>query len=271
MTESELTPQQQKLTDALAKYSVPSSVKERPAFIKNFMYGEHKIGKTTLACSLTPRPLLYSCDNGWTALKDWPEIDEKVRVDECQSLKHFELFIRALVEDLPIYRDVDHVIIDPINKLVNMYIDWLQDNAIPSTQDARVQWTRKPGGPDKDFQPFTSAGVGDYAAVRNYFRKQLYPLFKIKKHVTLIAHVREPSFMDKQGTGIRAAVPGQTHAMIAQEVDLLSYMEADWPRQTVSFKPNGKEDAGSRFRNLHGQKINAPDLIKVYEKRALNV
>ncbi len=250
--------------DRLAAFSSPVSAKERIPHYRNLLYGEHKAGKTIAACHCGRTPLLFSCDNGWVSLKDWPELNH-VMVDECQNLKHFEVFVKALVDDDPLYRAIDHIIVDPFNMLVDMYIDYLQDNYSPSSADARVHWTKIPGAPDLDSKPFTTAGMGDYHAVRNHFRKIIYPLFRINKHVTLICHEREPSFMDKH-RDIRAALPGKTLAMVAQSVDFISHMMEDEGKRTVNFKPSAREDAGSRFRYLHGKVISADRLPEIYTK-----
>jgi hypothetical protein len=248
----------------LAKYGSPASVRKRSPWLKNYYYGDYKIGKTVTVAHCAERPLLFAIDNGWVSLKDWPDLGH-VEVIECQGLKHYETFVTALSKDLPLYQEFDHVILDPWSKLVDMRIDYLQDNAVPNTADARVQWGRKPGTNDPDFTPFTTAGMGDYLAVRDYFRKTIYPLMRIQKHVSVISHLREPSFLDKTKT-LRSSVPGKTHEMIAREVDFIGLMEAEGENRTISFLPNSKQDAGSRFRELHGKTIKAEDLPKLYKR-----
>lgn len=252
------------LEAALAAYGHPLSVLNRPGWVKTLLYGDFKIGKTVVAASCGARPLLFAVDNGWVSLKDWPELSH-VEVIECQGLRHYEAFIKALKEDIPLYREFDHTIIDPWSKLVDMRLDYLQDNYQPDSADARIHWGRKPGVTDPEVKPFTTAGMGDYAATRDYFRKSIYPLLKTQKHVTLVAHLREPSFMDKVKT-LRSSVPGKTHEMIAREVDLIALMEAEGNSRTISFEANSKQDAGARFKSLHGKKIKAEDLPKLYEK-----
>lgn len=252
------------LEQRLLQFSSPISARHKPVFLRNLLYGELKVGKTIAACRCGKRPLLFSADNGWISLKDWPELDHVV-VDECQNVKHLEVFVKALVDNVPLYREIDHIIIDPLNVIVNMYIDYLQDNFVPSSADARVHWGKVAGAPDNDARSFTTAGMGDYQAVRNHFRKIILPLFRIKKHVTLICHEREPSFMDSARV-IRPALPGQTHSMIAQQVDLISHFTAEDGKRRISFKPSKREDAGARFRQLHGRIIDADDLPSLYTK-----
>lgn len=255
----------------LDKYDKSMTAMERPAYIRNILYGEPKCGKTKIACEIGKRPRLFAVDNGWTSLKDWPEIAARVDVTTFQRFRHFEAFCAALIKDEPIYQENDHIIFDPTSKLVREYLLYLDANAItPKDEAARVRWTRKPGAEDPDFEDFTTSGMGDYNATLKYFRKWMYPLFKINKHITLIAHVREPSFMDKVKE-TRAAFPGQTGAMLSQECDLISYMEADGDKRTISFRNTKKEDSGARFRSVHGKVINAEDLPRLYEKWATNV
>ncbi len=253
------------LEEMLAKYGSPLSARDKPAYLKSLLYGDYKVGKTVVACKCGRRPLLFATDPGWVSLKDWPELADKVEVIECQGLRHYEAFVKGLANDIPIYREFDHVILDPWSKLVDMYLDWLQDNVTPSTADARVQWNTKSLKTDPTAAPFTTAGMGDYQAVRNHFRRSVYPLLLVQKHVTLIAHLREPSFLDNVKT-LRSSVPGKTHEMIAREVDVIGLMEAEGEKRTISFIANSRQDAGARFRELHGRVINADDLPLLYKK-----
>ena len=254
------------LEETLAKYGSPASVRDRSPWWKALYYGDYKVGKTVTVAHCAKRPLLFAIDNGWTSLKDWPDLGH-VEVIECQGLKHYDTFVTALAKDLPLYKEFDHVMLDPWSKLVDTYIDFLQDNAVPSTADARIQWSRKPGSNDPDFSPFTTAGMGDYMAVRDHFRKTIYPLMRVQKHVSIIAHLREPSFLDKVKT-LRSSVPGKTHEMIAREVDFIGLVEAEGDNRTISFQASSKQDAGSRFREIHGKTIKAEDLPKLYTRWA---
>src|SRR6266496_512424 len=156
MTEPALDPKTQALQEALAKYGGPVSAMDRPSFLKNYIYGDYKVGKTVLACKCGRRPLLFATDPGWVSLKDWPELAH-VEVIECQGLKHYETFVKGLGAGIPIYREFDHVVVDPWSKLVDMYIDWLQDNVTPSTADARVYWQTKSNKTDPSATSFSTA------------------------------------------------------------------------------------------------------------------
>lgn len=252
-----------KLEELLSVYSVPMLAKDRPLHPKSLLYGKPKIGKTITACRVGQRPLLFACDPGWSSIKDWPDLCERVTVDEMQSLKHFKLFVEALATDLPRYREFDHVIIDPTNKIVMQYIDFLQDNYKPSQADSRVHWQPIAGSKELTF---TTAGMGDYQAVRNWIRRPVYQLTRLQKMVTFICHAQEPGFTESASAPVRAALPGKTYEMLAQEVDFIGYMEAKGTNITISLSPSEKEDAGSRIRALHGQKIKADDFPTAIEK-----
>jgi len=146
-----------------------------------------------------------------------------------------------------------------------MYIDYLQDNFSPSSADARVHWTKVPGAPDADSKPFTTAGMGDYHAVRTTSERSSIHCSESTSMSLSYVMRGKPSFMDKH-RDIRAALPGKTLAMVAQSVDFISHMIEDDGKRTVNFKPSAREDAGSRFRYLHGQVISADDLPKIYTK-----
>lgn len=259
-----------RLQSQLEKYDSSMTAMRRPAFVNNILYGEHKCGKTKITAMIGERPRIFAVDNGWVTLKDWPEIAERVDVTVFKNFKHFEAFCTALIEDAPIYQHNDHIIFDPMSKLVREYVQYLDANAItPKDESARVRWSRKPGAEDPDFEDFTTPGMGDFNATLKYFRKWMYPLFRIEKHVTLIAHARIPSFMDKEKV-IRAAFPQQTGDMFSQECDLISFMEADGDKRTISFEKSKRKDAGARFRAVHGKVINAEDLPKLYQKWEVN-
>jgi len=258
-----------KMQQALSKYSTPSSARERPLWINNLLFGFHKVGKTIAMCNVPGRKLLFACDNGWVSLKDWPELGT-VQVDECQGIHHFEIFSKALQAGVPLYEEFNHIIIDPFSKLVDERLVWQNENLQPSKQgDNRTQWTVKASAPDRaNAHPTSTSGLSDYQLVLYWARQYVYPLFRLPKHITLIAHVRDPGFSsDKE---LRASVPGKTHEMIAREVDLISYMQEDNGLRTISFKPGKNLDAGSRFRELHGKVIKAEQLPGIYEKYGEN-
>lgn len=255
-----------KLDELLAQHSTLASVKDRPLFPKSLIYGRPKIGKTTTMSRVGERPLLLAVDPGWSVLRDWPELAEKVTVDEVKSVKHWKLIVEALKMETKLYKEFDHIITDPFNKLVQQYIDFLQENLKPSTHDARVYWTPTQAGTSAGVEGFTTAGMGDYMAVRNHFRTPVYQLTSLPRMVTFICHAAEPGITDKSGTPRRAALPGKTYEMLAQEVDFIGYMEANGANITISLSPSDKEDAGSRVRALHGKKIKAESFPNVINK-----
>lgn len=247
----------------LGQHSVPMSAKERPLHPKSLLYGRPKVGKTVTACGVGERPLLLAADGGWTSLVDWPELADLVTVDEIQSLKHFNLLVEALETGLDRYKEFDHIIVDPFNKLVMMYLDFLQDNFEPSQADSRVHWIPKQGSKEK---PFTTGGMGDYHAVRNYFRRPVYRLARLPRMLTFICHANEPGVTEKASAPVRAALPQKTYEMLAAEVDFIGFMEANGTNITISVSPSAKEDAGSRIKAIHGKKIAASDYSKVIDK-----
>jgi hypothetical protein len=206
-----------------------------------------RIGKKTL---------LFAADPGWSALKEYPDLLDHVTVVEMQSLKHFKLFCEALSRRLPEYDEYDHIMVDPINKIVMEYIDFLQENYKPSTADSRVHWLPT-NASNRDTPAFDTAGMGDYQAVRNWLRTPIYQLMRLPKMVTIVCHATEPGFTEAKGSSMRAALPGKCYELLAQEVDFIAFMEAKGKNITISLSPSEKEDAGSRVKALHGRKIQA--------------
>lgn len=250
--------------EALGRYSSPAKVLEHPVWLTNCLYGNFKVGKTVAAAHI-PKTLIFACDRNWTSILDYPELHD-VEVQQFQGLRHWETFIVALKEDLPIYREFKHIMIDPFNALVDTKIDWLQDNFTPSKQgDNRTVWTPKPGRIDEKAQTFTSPGMSDYQVVRDYFRKYVNPLSFVQKHITYVCHVREPGFTDKVKI-IRPALPGKTWEMIARQCSFISYMEDINGKRTISFETDQLHDGGSVFKALHGKVINADKLHELYSK-----
>lgn len=257
-----MTPEE--LEENLSKYGKPVSAREHPMHINMLLYGNYKVGKKIAACHVGKKPLLFACDPNWISLLDWQDELGHVEVQECQGLNHFEAFVTGLKLKLPMYEEFDHIIVGPFNALVDLKLDWLQDN-YNGPKDDRPKWVPKAGKLDVDASTFSSSGMGDYGVVRDYFRKYVGPLCRLPKHVTFTCHVREPGFMDKVKE-IRASLPGKTYDMIARQVSLIGYMEAKSGKRTISFETDRIHDGGSCFRKLHGRLINVEDLPKLYDK-----
>jgi hypothetical protein len=258
----------EELQQILTEYSAPAKAREHPVWITNLLYGNYKAGKTVQSCKVIKpeKTLLYACDINWVSILDWPELAD-VEVVLHKNLNHWEAFCKALLLDLPIYKEFKHVLIDPFNALVDEKLDWLQDNFTPSKQgNNRTEWTVKADHPDK-VEPFTSTGMSDYGAVRDYFRRFIPKLSRMDRHLTFVCHVREPGYADPVKE-IRAAVPGKTHELLARNMNLISYMEDKVGGREISFETVKKHDGGSVFRELHGRRIKAEDLPEVYKKYA---
>lgn len=254
-----------KLAIKLAEHSRPVSVRERPLHPNIYLFGSHKIGKSILSCMVGNRPLHLAADTGWSSLLDWPELSHVI-VDEIQNLNHFRMMTKALADNDPVYEGLDPVIVDPFNKLVDEYLDYLQDNYTPSTADSRVHWV--PIGKSRE-EEFTTPGMGDYQAVRNFFRRPVHRLCRLPRTVIFVCHTRDPGITEKNPK-IKSALPGKTHEMLAREVDLLAHMELKGGKRTISFDTNSDREVGSRLRGLQGKVIDAselPEIIKNWRDR----
>jgi len=228
---------------------------------KALLYGRPKAWKTTTAAGVGERPLLFAVDTGWSSLKDYPELNEKVTFEPCRGLKHFKYFTEAIREDLPRYREFDHIIIDPVNKLSAMYLDFLQNNYKPSgaIDSQRVHWIPVEGS---DEDPFTTPGWGDYHAVRNWFRDPVAELTKAPVMVTWICHAK----VDMKTGILKPDLPESLYTLLCAEVDFIGHMEVNQGTSMVSFESSTKKDAGSRARKLNGKKISAQEYSHAIDK-----
>lgn len=252
------------LEKALAKYSSPVSVREKPPHLKSLFYGFRKSGKTVMAAKVTERPLLLACDAGWVSLRDWPEL-QHVEVIEYQGLRHFDLLTKALKDDVKLYREFDHVIVDPISTAAYDYIAFLQENYSPSGPDTRITWVPKRESKER---PFTTSGITDYNALLQQFRPSVYRLGLIHKDVTYIAHVKDPSFMNPKDKSLKPNLPGSLASLLQKEVGVIGYVEADGDKRTVSMRATVDEDSGSWLRKLHGKRVPVeqyPEIIRKWK------
>lgn len=248
----------------LENLSKPVSVKEKSPYLKSLFYGFRKTGKTILAARTSEKPLLLACDAGWVSLRDWPELSH-VEVIEYQGLKHLNLIAKAIREDAPIYREFDHLIIDPISTAVYDYVSWLQENYTYSGPDTRITWIPKRGSKE---ETFTTAGVTDYNAVVQRFRGAIYRFGLAPKDITYIAHVKDPSFMNPKDKSIKPNLPGGVSSLLQKEVGIIGYVEADGDKRTVSMRATTEEDSGSWLRKLHGKRVTVeqyPEIIRKWK------
>ena len=249
---------------ALEGMSQPISVSEKSPYLKSLFYGFRKSGKTVMAAHVGERPLLLACDAGWVSLRDWPEL-QHVEVIEYKGLKHLNLLSRAVKDGAPIYREFDHLIIDPISTAVYDYISWLQENYSPSGPDTRITWVPKAGSKEK---AFTTSGLVDYNAVVQNFRGAVYRFGSAPKDVTYIAHVKDPSFLNPKDKSIKPNLPGAFSSLLQKEVGVIGYVEADGDKRTVSMRATAEEDSGSWLRKLHGKRVPVeqyPEIIRKWK------
>lgn len=252
----------------LAKYSSPVSVKEKPPYLKSLIYGFRKTGKTIMTAKVTEKPLLIACDAGWISLRDWPELSH-VEVVEYQGLKHFDLLSKAIKDDVKLYREFDHVIVDPLSTAAYEYIAFLQENFAPTGPDTRITWIPKAGSKEK---AFTTSGITDYNALLQSFRGPVMRLGLAHKDVTYIAHVKDPSFMNPKDKSIKPNLPGALASLLQKEVGVIGYVEADGDKRTVSMRATTEEDSGSWLRLLHGKRVPVeqyPEIIRKWKAGTL--
>lgn len=256
------------LEKRLAKYGKSAAARDMDHYLKMLLYGYHKSGKTIAACRIGKKQLLMAADNGWSSVKDYEELGQ-VEVIEMRNHQHFSLMSQAIRDDVKLYREFDHVIVDPLSKLVDKYIDYLQDSFDPDKRgDNRTTYGPRAGVTD---QAFTIPGMTDYGAARNYFRKPVYMLIEAHRDVTIITHVREPGFTDTSKV-LRPSVPGKIHEMLGREVNIIAYMEVENGNRFISTSPSNKRDAGTWIRKLNNKRIPAeefPDLIAKWKEGTL--
>lgn len=240
--------------EELLKFSKPVSIKDKWPFLKSMLYGHKKTGKTILSCQVTERPLLLAADAGWVSLRDWPELSH-VEVVEYQGLDHFKLIARALKDDSRLYREFDHIIFDPISTAIYDHLSWMVDNFDVSSADTRVHYIPKRGVKEPAFE---TTGWNDYNAVLQKFRPPIYRLGVVPKDITYICHVKDPATGSKDKS-IKPNLPAAVYSLLAKEVGIIGYMEANGDKRTVSLRPSENQEAGSWIRALHNKTVRAED------------
>jgi phage nucleotide-binding protein len=184
--------------------------------LKVLIYGQPKIGKTTLALS-APKPLLLDFDGGVNRVK--PEH----RVDTVQ-ISSWDDVIAVLKEDLSPY---ETIVIDTVGQMMEFMAAYLISN------DSRL-----------------ARGTGDltlagYGARNMMFKHFINSVSTLNKHVIFVAHEVE----DKSGKGDltikRPDISGKSGGSLMRLLCLIGYMQAHGSKRTISFNPSEDYYAGN--------------------------
>jgi phage nucleotide-binding protein len=191
----------------------PHELNPRSVF-KVLIYGQPKIGKTTLACS-APSPLLLDFDNGVGRVRDEHRID-------TLPISSWQDVIDTLKEDLSAYQTL---IIDTAGQMLDYMSAYLIND------DDRL--AQKNGA-------LTQRG---YGARKVMFRDFIQQVRMMGKHLIFVAHETEEKEDDV--TKKRPEIGGSSRGDLIRELDLVGYMQATGSERTVSFNPTEKYYAGN--------------------------
>lgn len=149
---------------------------ETAKYARTLFYGEPGSGKTVAACSFGERILYVESDPmGWVSLENHPVLKSRVHRMPYQGLSQLEAIAQAVEEDIPFFRQFDHIVLDTFSNMANLDLD-------------RVVATRaaKDKGKSEDFptQP-------DYGFNTERMRKVLNRILVLPVHVTMTSHQRE--------------------------------------------------------------------------------
>jgi hypothetical protein len=185
-------------------------------FWTTVLYGETGKRKTTTACEMVKKSGILLCaDDSWKILHKGIhiQIKNKVRLVEYEGLTQ--------IENLD-FTDVDTVILDPINAMVEDYLDLLFEKAnwggkyrdILSTTDPRLKGTS------------TTAPI-DYKVTRDKFRPIFRGLVRAPVHVIFTAHVANPIPGLSKDLTKRPSLPEATWNVLARFADVVAFLEGN--------------------------------------------
>lgn len=265
-----------KLAEALAEVP-PEGLMGRERFLKNFWYGEYGTTKTVttcrciLACNPGKKALVISTDTGTDSIYNHPELVDLVDIVPYNGLSHLVAIAEAITEKLVIgsvdYGDYGGVSLDTVSQMQEEYLDWLLENFKFSGKHRELA-TPNAAARSKGYTDQEITGMPDYHLARNNMRNPIKTLIKAPVDVYFLAHLREPSFMEKDKGKLtkRPTVTEAVFKLIAREASTLGYFERKGANATVSFETKPTQVAKSRIKEIDNKNIKVEDLPEILHK-----
>lgn len=206
---------EKKLADALKIITPPEPLSTIDRPLRVCFYADFGVGKTTLAMEIFKalefkKGLLISADSAWTTVLNFEESNRVEKID-FKGFTQVRAIVEACNEGLPGY-DYDCLIWDTVS--TSHY------NVVDSITDAKKF---------KDQIHDDAPGWTHYNLANRGIRLVIDSLKQSKLNVIYTAHSREPSQqeIDKGKLVRRAAMPEGAYKLLAQEVQLLGWLNVD--------------------------------------------
>ncbi len=228
-----------------------------PLYYKGLHYGEFGTTKTVTAGKISRgRFLVVATDNGWTSLRNHPDVVDRFDIVEYNGLSQ----LREIAEwsgesDFP----YELIHIDTISQVQEEYLDFLLDE-VSWSQKFRESSTPKKKGAEILEVP----GRADYHVVRNKLRAPIKALIKAPVDVIFSAHLREPTEDEKaKGNFVRRPTLTQTvYSLMAREASVMALFERDKGNISIKCETDKKQVSKSRIKTLDGQTVGVDEFVQ---------
>lgn len=177
--------------------------------IKELIYGQPGIGKTTLALS-APAPLLIDCDKGAHRINP-------IHLKDTVQVTSWEDIDKVLNEDLSAYQTL---IIDTAGKMIELMTDFIIRN------DPRMR------------QGDGSLALKGYGARKVMFKNLFSRVSMLGKNIIFVAHELEER--DGDNRFVRPEIGGSSGNDLMKELDLVGYVQAIGKKRSISFDATEK-------------------------------
>lgn len=212
---------EKKLADALKLVTPPEPLSDISRPLRVCFYADFGVGKTTLAMEIFKalgfkKGLLISSDSAWTTVLNFEEASRIEKLD-FKGFTQVRAIVEACNEGLPGY-DYDCLIWDTISTSHYSVVDNV-------TEAQKFTDQIHPDSP----------GWTHYNLANRGIRLTIESLKKSNLNVIYTAHNREPSVQEVAKGKLlrRAAMPEGAYKLLAQEVQLLGWLNVDRSGQRV--------------------------------------
>lgn len=224
-------------------------------FKTSVLYGDTGKRKTTTAFEMVLQRGLHVCaDDSWKIL-------EKDIHSDLRDMIEFVVYESPSQLDYLKFDGFDTVILDPINIMVDVYLDLLYEKA-----DWGGSYREKLVTRDPELKGTSILHSMDYRVTRDRFRPIVERLQSAPIHVIYVAHVNQPVKGLTTDTTLRPVLPNATWQAIARPADIIGYITPGSKGFTIGIDESSMSYAGkSRVQGISG-KMSLDDFVQAYRK-----